>query len=133
MLNTLVTQAWKAQIEVALRMLETLAEGAIKIREAQLEAATQTHADLEATRKALAGAADLPQLMKLYGEWVRANAEKSAAYWRCVGQAVVETDTEVAKCVGAPLAMPEGLNLGAIDNAYKQWLEGVRRLYEVRA
>jgi phasin family protein len=123
-------QAWKAQLDAGLRVLETITEGAIRMHEAQLEAATQAHADVDATRKALAAASDASQLMKLYAEWAAANAEKSLAYWRCLCQTVVETDTEVAKCVGTPVTVPEGLNLGMIDSAYKQWLDNVQRFYK---
>jgi phasin family protein len=132
-MENLFIQTWKAQLDLGLHVLETIAEGAIRMREAQLEAATQAHADLEATRKSIAAASDAAQILKLQAEWAAANAEKSLAYWRCLCQAVVETDTEVAKCVGTPAAAPQGFNLGMIDSAYKQWLEGVQRLYQVRA
>ena len=132
-MNDLFLQTLKAQLDVGLHVLETISEGAIRMREAQLEAATEAHADLEATRKAIAAATDAAQLLKLQTEWATANAQKSFAYWRCLLEAVVETDTEVAKCVGTPVAAPQGLNLGMIDGAYKQWLEGMQRFYQVRA
>jgi hypothetical protein len=71
--------------------------------------------------------------MKLYGEWARANTEKSFACCRTFAEAVAETDKEVAKCVGAPMALPQGVDLGMIDSAYKQWLEGVQRMYRSAA
>jgi len=114
-------QAWKAQIDAGLRVLETISEGAIRMHEAQLEAATEAHADLEATRKALAAATEASQVMKLCAEWARANAGKSLAYWRSLLQA------------GTPEAPPQMLNLGMLDSAYKQWLENVQRLYQVKA
>jgi phasin family protein len=131
----LFMQAWKAQLDAGLRVFETLTEGAIRICEAQLEAATEAHADLEATRKAIAAAADVAQVMKLYGEWARANTEKSFACCRTFAETVAETDKEVAKCVGTPIALPQGVGagLGMVDNAYKQWLEGVQRLYQSAA
>jgi hypothetical protein len=48
---------------------------------------------------------------------------------------MAETDKEVAKCVGTPIALPQGVGagLGMVDNAYKQWLEGVQRLYQSAA
>jgi hypothetical protein len=84
-----ILQAWKAQIDAGLQALEAIAEGAIKMREAQLQAATEAHADLEATRKALAAASDASQILQICGEWARANAGKSAAYWRRLGQTVI--------------------------------------------
>ena len=126
-------QAWKAQLDAGLRVFETLTEGAIRIWEAQLEAATEAHADVEATRKAIAAAADVAQVMKLYGEWARANTEKSFACCRTFAETMAETDKEVAKCVGAQVALPQAVDLGMIDSAYKQWLEGVQRFYRSAA
>jgi phasin family protein len=128
-------QAWKAQLDAGLHMLETITEGAIRMHEAQLEAATEAHADADATRKAILAATDASQLMKLYTEWSRANAEKSLAYWRALFETVMQTDAAVAKCVGsgAPIALPQGFDLGMIDSAYKQWLEGVQRMYQSAA
>jgi phasin family protein len=126
-------QAWKAQLDTGLRVFETLTEGAMRICEAQLEAATEAHADLEATRKAIATAGDFPQVMKLCTEWASANTEKSLACCRSLFEAVAETDKEVAKCVGTPMALPQGVDLGMIDSAYKQWLEGVQRMYRSAA
>ena len=122
-------QAWKAQLDAGMRVFEILTEGAMRVYEAQLEAATEAHADAEATRKALAAATDMGQVMKLCAEWTRANTEKSFACCRSFVEAVAETDKEVVKCVGTPMALPQGIDLGMIDSAYKQWLEGVQRMY----
>ena len=99
-------QAWKAQLDAGLRAIETITESAIRVHEAQLEAATQTHADAEATRKAIAAASDASQLTKLCAEWARANAGKSFAYWRSLLQA------------GTPQALPGMPKLEMIDGAY---------------
>ena len=126
-------QAWKAQLDAGMRVFEILTEGAMRVYEAQLEAATEAHADAEATRKALAAATDMGQVMKLCAEWARANSEKSFACCRSFVEAVAETDKEVVKCVGTPMALPQGVDLGMIDSAYKQWLEGVQRMYRSAA
>jgi phasin family protein len=135
-------QAWKAQLDAGLRVLETITEGAIRMHEAQLEAATEAHADADATRKAILAATDASQLMKLYAEWSHANAEKSLAYWRSLFETVMQTDAAVAKCVGSglPVALPEVFKtaeldaskqtmLGLIDGAYRQWLDAAQRMY----
>lgn len=101
-------QAWKAQIDAGLRALETMTEGAIRMHEAQLEAATQAHADLEATRKAIAAASDASEVMKLCGEWARANVRRSLGCWRA-------------------------FDLGTVDDTYQQWLRSVQQLYKVNA
>lgn len=80
-------QGWKAQLDAALRLAETVTEAAMQMHEVQLEAAAQAHADAEATRKAIAAATDFAQAMKLYTEWARGNAAKSLQYWRALFQA----------------------------------------------
>ena len=126
-------QAWKAQLDAGMRVFEVLTEGAMRVYEAQLEAATEAHADAEATRKALAAATDMGQVMKLCAEWARANTEKSFACYRTFAEAITETDKEVVKCVGTPMALPQGVDLGMIDSAYKQWLKGVQQMYRSAA
>jgi phasin family protein len=133
-MEKLFIQTWKTQLDAGLRMFEAIAEGAMRIYEAQLEAMTEAHADAEATRKAIAAATDPAQVMKLCAEWARANTEKSLACCRSFAETVAETDREVVKCVGTPIALPEGVGagLGMVDSAYKQWMESVQRLYQVR-
>lgn len=80
-------QGWKAQLDAALRLAETVTEAAMRMHEVQLEAAAQAHADAEATRKAIAAATDFGQAMKIYTEWARGNAGKSLQYWRALFQA----------------------------------------------
>ena len=129
-MEKLFMQTWKTQLDAGLRMFEAIAEGAMRIYEAQLEAMTEAHADAEATRKAIVAATDPAQVMKLCAEWARANTEKSLACCR----SFAETDREVVKCVGTPIALPQGVGagLGMVDSAYKQWMESVQRLYQVR-
>lgn len=136
-------QAWKRQAESGLRLVEAVLEGSARIRELQLQAATQAHADAEATRKALAAATDVPQLFSLQSEWARANAEKSLAYWRAVWQAVMETDAALVKCAcgDAAVPLPQSFQaadleaskkalLGVVDSAYKQWLGAAQSFYK---
>jgi phasin family protein len=78
----LLLQAWKQQLDLGLRLVETIVEGSIKLREMQVKAAADAHADAVTTRKSLADATSLAQLVKLQSDWTRANAEKCAAYWR---------------------------------------------------
>ncbi|HEU4353443.1 MAG TPA: phasin family protein [Burkholderiales bacterium] len=131
----LFMQAWKAQLDAGMRVFEAMTEGAMRVWEAQLEAATEAHADVEATRKAIAAAADVPQVMKLCADWARANTEKSLACCRSFADAVAETDKEVAKCVATPITLPQGVGagLGMVDSAYRQWLQGVQRIYQSAA
>jgi phasin family protein len=115
-------QACKRQADSGLRLLEAMVEGSTRMREIQLEAAVQAHADAEATRKAFAAAADIPQLMKLQAQWAQANAERCLAYWRSVYQAVMETDAALVMCASGEAALP-------VDSAYKQWLDAAQRFY----
>ena len=126
-----LVQVWKKQLDAGWRMLEALVEGATRVHEMQLEAAAQAHADAEATRQAIAAAADAAQVLKAQTEWARANVEKSAAYWRSLYQAVIETNAALVNCArgGTPVAVPEALGLELIDSAYKKWLDAAQRFY----
>jgi phasin family protein len=120
---------WKRQLEAGLNVMETVVEGAVRMRECQLAAATQAHADLEATRKAIAAASDMSELLRLQADWARANAGRSLAYWRSLYQCVADTDAAVVKCSYVKGESPDAL-LGAMDGAYRQWLQTVQRLYQ---
>lgn len=132
-------QACKQQLDASLRIVETLIDGAIRIRELQLQAAAAAHADAEATRKSIAAATDAVQVLRLQGQWVAANAEKCAAYWRSMYQALADTQGRLASSLAAPApaALPGAdsrkVLLGLIDNAYKQWLDGTRQFYKLPA
>jgi phasin family protein len=130
-------QAWKQQLDLGLRLIETMVEGAIKLREVQLEAATDAHADAVATRKSVADAADLTQLVKLQSEWTRANLQKCAAYWRELYEVAARTQGELASRAGVPApaaVINEDSNkalFGMIDNAYRDWLGATQKFYRI--
>ena len=130
-------QAWKQQLDLGLRLIETMVEGAIKLREVQLEAATDAHADAVATRKSLADANDLAQVVKLQAEWARANTHKWAAYWRDLYEVATRTQGELASRAGVqpPAAAIEGdankALFGMIDDAYRGWLDATQKFYRI--
>ena len=131
-------QAWKRQVDSGMHLVETLVEGVTRMREVQIEAAADAHADLEATRKSVAAAVDVPELLKLQGEWAAANARKCAAYWRELYAVMAQTQSELARCACAEsTALSEKPSnkalLGAIDDAYRQWLDATQQFYRVPA
>jgi phasin family protein len=140
-----LVQAWKQQLDTGLRLIETVIEGAEKLRESQLEAAVEAHADAEATRKAIAAATDPAEIFRLQNEWMNANVRKCAAYWRSLYEVIAETDTEVARCACAvsptsaqsvPGFGPDVSNqalFNLIDNAYRQWLDATQQFYKLPA
>src|ERR1051326_1661407 len=70
-------QAWKQQLDIGLRLIETMVEGAIKMRQVQLEAATETYAKAVATRNS-GGAARAPaQLSQRQAKWTRTNVKNA--------------------------------------------------------
>ena len=130
-------QAWKQQLDLGLRLIETMVEGAIKLREMQIEAATDAHADAVATRKAVADATDLAALVKLQSEWTRANVQKCAAYWRELYEVATRTQGELASRAGvqAPAAVINDDSnkalFGMIDDAYREWLGATQKFYRI--
>jgi phasin family protein len=146
--NDLLTQAWKQQVDGSLRTIETLLEAATKVRELNLEAVADARADLEATCKAIAGNTDPARVLELQAQWVRANAEKCAAYWRRFYEIGAQTQASLARSMVAapaaaapepPAAAPAAVDdptqaaLTLIDQAYKQWLDTAQQFYKVPA
>lgn len=80
--ENLLLQAWKQQLDIGFRAIETILEGATKLHEAQLDAACGAHADAVATHKALAQATNASELLRLQAQWAAANARHWAEYWR---------------------------------------------------
>jgi phasin family protein len=137
-------EPWKIPFDTTLKLVEALTEGAMKMHETQLESATDAHANAEATRQSIASAGDPAAIMQLYAQWAQHNGAHAVAYWRALFDASLETHAALLKCLGAagtpgaaiaPLDFDSSKNalLGAVDSAYKQWLETTRRLAGVHA
>ena len=95
-------QAWKQQLDAGLRAIEAMIEGATRMHEMQLEAATQAHADAVATQLAIASAASPAEILRLQAEWTQSNAGKCVEYWRSLQEAATQTGAKVAGCLCAP-------------------------------
>lgn len=138
-------KACKENIDCGMRVIEALTEGAAKVRELQLEAATEVHANTVATQKAIASSSDPTEMWKQYSQWMLSNAQKSATYWQSIAQAMTETNTAVFKCltqvaqqVQASASIGDGdaakaALSGMIDSAYKQWMDATREFYGASA
>jgi phasin family protein len=139
--NDFLMQAWKQQLDGCLRTIETLVEGANKLTKLQLEAVVDEHADLEATRTAMAATRDPARVLELQAQWARANAEKCAAYWRRLYEVGAQTQASLAQCMvpataaAGPAALDESNRamLTLIDQAYKQWLSAAQEMYKLPA
>jgi len=138
-------KACKDNIDCGMRVIEALTEGATKVRELQLEAATEVHASTVATQKAIAACGDPAEMWKQYSQWMLANAQKSASYWQAIAQAMGETNaavfkslTDVAQQVQASSRLGDGdaakvALTSMMDAAYKQWLDATREFYGASA
>jgi phasin family protein len=139
--NDFLMQAWKQQLDGCLRTIETLVEGTNQLSKLQLEAAVDAHADLEATRKAMAATGDPARVLELQAQWARANAEKCAAYWRRCYEVGAQTQASLAQCMvpapagAAPAAVDDSKPpvLTLIDQVYKQWLAAAQQMYKLPA
>ena len=127
-------QAWKRQIDTALRIAEALVEGAEKAREIQLGAAVEAHAWLEANRKALAGETSPTEFLALQSRLGTENFAKAADYWTRLAANARDTQARIVSILADGTALPEApaaqdaLN-AIVDAGYKQWMEAVKRLY----
>jgi hypothetical protein len=99
------------------------------------------HADLEATRNAMATAGDPARVVELQTQCARANAEKCATYWRRFYELGAQTQARLAQCM-VLVPPPTGSTavddskqavLTFIDQAYRQWLDAAQQLYRLPA
>ena len=128
--NEFVANACKSNVDCGMRVVEALVEGATRIHELQLEAATEAHAGAVATQKCVAQTTDPVKIVQLYSEWMLANAQKSAAYWQSIGQTIMETNAAILKSFGESASVAP---VGNLDEAYKRWSEATRQFYTMAA
>ena len=100
-------RAWKEQLDAVLRVTEALTEGAMRLRDTQLTAATEAHASTAATRMLLEKTCDTQELYRLQSEWLSANLQQSLAYWAALYTTVIETQQRIARCVAPQAQAPE--------------------------
>lgn len=92
-------RAWKEQLDTILRVTEAITEGAMRLRDTQLTAATEAHASTAATRMLLEKTCDTQELYRLQSEWLSANLQQSLAYWATLYTTVIETQRSMARCI----------------------------------
>ncbi|HMA88446.1 MAG TPA: TIGR01841 family phasin [Burkholderiales bacterium] len=139
--DEVAVKALKGQLDTALRVIEAITEGSMKMRDAQLTAATEAHADAAATLKLLEKATDPQELTRIQSEWLAAGLQKSLGYWTALFTTMVETQTNIAKCMAQPAqaavaqmqaptpadTTPASMQK-AMDALYKPWLETTQEL-----
>lgn len=129
-------EAWKRQIDTALRIAEAFAEGAERARQIQLGAAVEAPAWLEANRKALAGELSPTELMALQSRLATDNLSKMADYWNRLATNARDTQARIVAILteGTPrleAALPPDALNAIVDAGYKQWIETLKQLYSV--
>jgi phasin family protein len=97
--DNIVMDAWKRQLDTALRVTEAIIEGSTRMHEVQIEAATEAHADAVATQKSLAATSSAAELLRLQTEWLAANQKKSMQYWKGLYEAAAQTNAAVMGCL----------------------------------
>ena len=138
----LITNVWKQQVSMALKMVEAITEQSRKMREAQLTAAVEAHANAVATRERFERTVDPQELWRIQSEWWSANMNRSLAYWQEIYEAAGRTQACVAACLGTPAGgdaastVSTGTNVALFEmmgDAYKRWLETAGQIYTARA
>jgi phasin family protein len=92
-------ETWQRQLDASMRITEVIIEGSTRMHEVQIEAATEAHADAVATQKALAGAKDPADLLRIQAEWLAANQKKSMEYWKGLYEAQAQTYAQLMSCL----------------------------------
>ena len=132
--------AWKRQIDVSLQIAEALVQGAEKAREIQAAAGAETHAWLEASRKAIAESPGVAELTAAESKLLTENMSKVAQYWSQLAANARDTQGRVFKVLvdgvgtaplftAGPQAHASQDALSIIDAGYKQWVDTLRSLY----
>ena len=140
-LDITMAPALKQQIECGFAVLDAITEGSRKLQEAQLKAATEAHAAVEAIHKRLAESGDGQELWRLQSEWMSVSLEKSLAYWRQLYETAIETESSVARLLARQLSVSVPLAPGAgvgdqgplvemINNACSRWMEATSQFYK---
>jgi hypothetical protein len=127
--------AWKQQATVLLRSVEAMAQGAEKIRETQLAAASDAHACALRVEKSVANAQTALELWNVQFNWALENSQKSLAYWRNLFEAANETNVKLGSCLREQ-AQGSGAGGGtasqaliALDAAYGEMLKNSQRMF----
>lgn len=129
--------AWKGQFETALKIVETLTEASVKLRERQLEEAADAHASAVAAHQSAGKDADVTELLLTESRWMQHNLEHAAAYWRSLFETSLEANATLVKCLLEQLPAtgqspdPEAAKdamLQFVESACGQWLEASRRI-----
>lgn len=131
-------EAWKRQFDTTLQIIETMTEGAARMREGQLQAAVDAHANAAAAQQRALKAGDPTQLLGAEAQWLQHNVEQSVEYWRTLFAAALETQSSLLNCLaqhpalkGVPRAAidfetPKNAMLGMVETACNQWLEATK-------
>ena len=139
-----IEPALMRQFEHGFAVLEAITEGSRKLQEAQLKAATEAHAAVEAIHKRLAESKDGQELQRLQSEWMSVSLEKSLAYWRQLYATAIETESSIAKLLAQQLSVPvpsiplvpgtgggaQGPLVEMMNNAYSRWVGAMRQFYQ---
>lgn len=131
-------EAWKRQFDTTLQVIEAMTEGAARMREGQLQAAVDAHANAAAAQQSAANACDPTQLLSAETQWVQHNVEQSVEYWRSLFAAALETQSSLLGCLAQHPALkavpgaaidfetPKNAMLGIVEKACNQWLEATK-------
>jgi phasin family protein len=139
-----IALAMKQQFEQGFAVLEAITEGSRKLQEAQLKAATEAHAAVEAIHKRLAESKDGQELQRLQSEWMSVSLEKSLAYWRQLYATAIETESSIARLLAQQLSVSvpsiplvpgagggdQGPLVEMMSSAYSRWIDAMRQFYQ---
>ena len=101
--NEAFLEAWKRQVDTAMKIVDAMVEAGAKLRAAQLAAATETHQRTCAAEKLLVEAKNAQDLWDAQSRWAIDNCGRAAAYWRSLFEAVTDANARILACVQEPL------------------------------
>jgi hypothetical protein len=97
--NDELFEAWKQQMDIGMRVLDAMVQGAAKMRAAQLAAANETHQRTVEVEKLILGAQSPHELWTAQWNWAISNCSQAVDYWRAQLEAMTEANARIVSCV----------------------------------
>jgi hypothetical protein len=132
-------EQWRKHAEAGLRMMDAVVEATTQLRETQLAAAQETHERVLALQKSLGAAKSAQEMWGEQWRWTLASAERSAAYWRNLFEAMNAANGKIMRCMqeGAGAAGPlpfsgemPSTGFEVVDKAYRDMIRSSQQFLQ---
>jgi len=93
------TEGWQRQLDVGLRIMDVMLENAVKVRDAQLPAASEGLASVAELQKSMLDARSPLDLWAMQCNWMMENATRALALWKGMFDAASAANANLSACL----------------------------------